>query len=55
MSLIHCALFSTCATQNHQELINSQHCPVAFFCHHSGTSSPLFWAVVDHSHGSDEP
>lgn len=31
------------------KLLNSQHCPVAFSCHHSGTSSPLFQAVVDQS------
>lgn len=54
-SFIHCALFSICATQNHEELLNTQHCPVVFCCYHSRTSNPLFWVVVDHSHGSDEP
>lgn len=55
MSLTHHALLSTCAMQNHEKLLNSQPYPVAFCCHHCGTSSPLFWAVVDHSHCSDEP
>lgn len=30
MSLIHCALFSTCATQNHQKLLNSHTAPWRF-------------------------
>lgn len=54
MSSPHCALFNICVTQNDEELLTSQKCPVALFCHHTGTSTPLFCAV-DQSHDSNEP
>lgn len=52
MSSPHCALFNICVDG---ELLTSQKCPVALCCHHSGTSAPLFCAVDDQSHGSNEP